>query len=74
MLAELGSSELSGWLAYIQLQDELQVYQMAKAFSLAFGGPAKRKPGTVASEEEEEEVIDTTSPEFAQQFQGFTGK
>ena len=55
---------LSGLLAYLEEDDERAIYRMAKAFSLvaqAPSGPAS------------EEVIDTTAPEFATQFKGFTG-
>ena len=39
---------------------------MTKAFAQAAMAQAKTHPG--------EEVIDTTTPEFAQHFQGFIGK
>ena len=64
MLAEKSSAELSGLLAYLEEDDERAIYRMAKAFSLV----AQTQGGHA-----EEEVIDTTAPEFATQFKGFTG-
>lgn len=64
MLADMDSARLTGWLEYLEMDDEMAMYRMAKAFSLvaqAQGGPAS------------EEVIDTTDPEFATTFKGFTG-
>lgn len=65
MLSEMSSAELSGCLAYLEMDDEQSVYRMAKAFSLALAGTQRAQA--------QEEVIDTTSPEFAAQFKGFTG-
>ena len=65
MLAELDSSILTGWLAYLRLDDEQAMIRMAKACSLM------ARSGALG---DEEEVIDTTRPEFAQQFKGLIGK
>jgi len=67
------SAELTGWLAYLQVDDEVQVQRLAYAIVKAFNGDQKgptKKPAKRI--EEDEEVIDTTDPKFAEQFQGFT--
>jgi hypothetical protein len=62
------SAELTGWLAYLQVDDEVKTQRTSYAIARAFNGdkkqPAKRK--------DEEEVIDTTDPEFVKYFRGFT--
>lgn len=64
------SAELTGWLAYLQVDDEVRMQRDVYAIVKAFGGEQKnqKKPAKQA----EEEVIDTTDPEFAKHFQGFT--
>ena len=57
-----GSREFSGWLAYERIEDEIWMRRLAM---LLRAGPVPR------SSDDDEEVIDTTKPEFAQQFQGF---
>jgi len=64
MLREMDSARLTGWLAYLKLDDEQQMVRMNRAIM----GTGKR---TQADDDEDEEVIDTTAPEFAEQFQGF---
>ena len=65
MLREVGSARLTGLQAYLEIDDEMTKYRMAKALSMVF---AQAPRGHA-----EEEVIDTTAPEFATQFKGFTG-
>ena len=36
MLAETDSVQLSGWLEYLKLDDEMKVYQVVRAIILAF--------------------------------------
>jgi len=59
---------MTGWLAYLQVDDEVRTQQIAYAIVKAFGGD-KKQP---ARRKDEEEVIDTTNPEFAKHFRGFT--
>ena len=65
MLADMDSARLTGWLEYLELDDEMTVYRMAKAFSLVVAQTPRGQT--------DEEVIDTTAPEFATTFKGFTG-
>ena len=72
-MQEMTSAELTGWLAYLQADDEIQVQRTAYSIVKAFNGDQKgqkQKPAKQA--EADEEVIDTTDPKFAQQFKGFT--
>lgn len=59
------SVELSGWIEYLHLDDDLQMTRMARAITMAFR--VERKP----VDDGGEEVIDTTQPEFAKHFKGF---
>lgn len=63
------SAELTGWLAYLSVDDEVQAQRIAYAIVKAFGGGKAQKHAV----DEDEEVIDTTSPDFAKNFKGFTG-
>jgi hypothetical protein len=63
------SAEFTGWLAYLQIDDEVQAQRTAYAIAKAFGGDRK---GQKSQPVDEEEVIDTTDPKFAEQFKGFT--
>lgn len=74
MLSEMGSAELSGWLAYVALDDEVRAARMARAFSLAMGGQSGQGQGQATDTFEGEEVIDTTDPAFAETFKGLIGK
>lgn len=66
------SAELPGWIEYERLEDELQtnrlIYAITSALVKAFGGDKKQAR---AHDLDDEEVIDTTDPKFAQQFKGF---
>lgn len=69
------SAELTGWLAYLKVDDEVRAQQTAYAIAKAFGGDKKLHADNSrqkAVEAEEEEVIDTTDPNFVKRFQGFT--
>ena len=65
---ETTSAELTGWQAYLRVDDEVQIQRLAYAIVKAFNGDKKQQSKPV----EAEEVIDTTDPKFAEQFQGFT--
>lgn len=64
-------AELNHALAYLHRDDEVQTerwtYIITRAIVQAFGG-GKQQQVTP-----EEKVIDTTDPEFAKHFMGFTG-
>lgn len=67
-LRDQSSSELSGWLAYTRIEDEIWTQRIMQAVARVFGsGKVQRQV------DDDEEVIDTTKPEFAEKFQGFTG-
>lgn len=70
------SAELTGWLAYMRVDDEVQAQRLAYGIAKAFGAgdPKKAHAGNKRQPvvEEEEEVIDTTDPEFVKRFMGFT--
>lgn len=70
MLADLTSAELTGWIAYLQVDDEVQVQRLVYGIVRAFNGDKKDQRGR-KPKEEDEEIIDTTDPEFAKHFQGF---
>lgn len=71
-LHDQSSSELSAWLAYERIEDEIwtkRIEGIAYAIARAFGsGQAKQRPI-----DDDEEVIDTTNPDFAEKFKGFIG-
>lgn len=69
-LRDQSSSELSGWLAYTHIEDEIWTQRIMQAVARVFGSG---KAQSARSIDDDEEVIDTTSPEFAQTFKGFTG-
>lgn len=71
MLADSSSAELSGWYEYSHRKDEHMVQIIARAIVLAFNGTDQTK-GTPQRMPQQEEIIDTTDPEFARLFQGFT--
>lgn len=66
--------ELNSAIAYLHRDDEVQTdrltYVVTKAIVQAFGGDKKQKSKVV---DDDEEIIDTTKPEFVEQFQGFSG-
>jgi hypothetical protein len=63
------SGELAGWLAYLRVDDEVQMQRLTIAIMKAFrgGGQGQQPP----AREEEEPVIDTTDPDFVKNFRGF---
>jgi len=66
-LRDQTSGELAGWLAYLRVDDEAQAQRTAIAMMKAFGGAKAKR----ADDDEDEPVIDTTDPKFAQTFKGF---
>lgn len=46
---------------------------LRQAIVLAFNGDKKTQASPVVADDDDEEPIDTTSPEFSQNFKGFTG-
>lgn len=71
-LRDQTSSELSGWLACERIEDEIwtkRIEGIAYAIARAFGSGQARQRQV----DEDEEVIDTTAPGFAEKFQGFIG-
>jgi hypothetical protein len=71
-LRDQTSGELAGWLAYLLVDDEVQTQRMALAVNRAFVGGKTQSGRRVVDDDEDEEIIDTTKPEFAQHFKGFT--
>lgn len=70
----MSSAELTGWFAYLRVDDEVTSQKIAYAIVRAFNGDKDSKPAKnkAREQEEEEEIIDTTDPEFAEHFMGFT--
>ncbi len=68
-LQDQTSTELTGLLAYLRVDDEVTSQRLAYAIVRAFNGD---KSAPAKKQVEEEEVIDTTDPEFAKHFRGFT--
>lgn len=62
-------AELTGLFAYLSKDDEVKTQQIAYAIVKALGGDQK---GQKPKPAQDEEVIDTTDPSFAKNFQGFT--
>lgn len=63
------SAEMAHAVAYLHRDDETQTNRLIHAIVRAFNGDkTMQKPV-----DDDEKPIDTTSPEFAKQFQGFTG-
>jgi hypothetical protein len=71
-LQEMTSAEMTGWLAYLQVDDEVRAQRAAYSIVKAFNGDKGQKQKPAKRTVEDEEVIDTTDPKFAEQFQGFT--
>lgn len=65
--------EFNSLLAYLRRDDEIQTdrltYAINRAIVQAFGGDKKKQQPV----DDDEPVIDTTDPEFAQNFKGFIG-
>jgi hypothetical protein len=62
-------AELTGLSAYLTVDDEVKTQQTAYAIIKAFNGD-KKQQAAKRHEEPEEEIIDTTDPEFARLFRG----
>jgi len=65
LLEDMSSVELSGWMEYLQQDDEMWANWLTYAITRAFR--VERKP----VDDDGEEVIDTTKLEFARNFKGF---
>ena len=63
------SAELSGWFEYLRLDDEVRAHWLTHAIVRAFRGDTTQQSAQV--DEDGEEIIDTTQPEFAEKFKGF---
>jgi len=66
-LQDQAGGELAGLLGYLRVDDEVQTQRLTIAILKAFGSgqqPAKHPA-------QNEEVIDTTDPEFVKHFRGF---
>jgi hypothetical protein len=75
LLQGMTSAELTGWFAYMRVDDEVRAQKAAYAIVKAYNGDktdGKQPKNKGKKHEEEEEVIDTTDPEFAEHFRGFT--
>lgn len=70
-LKDQTSGELAGWLAYLQVDDEVQMQRTTLAMLKASGGG---KTQSVSRMVDGEAPIDTTDPKFAKHFQGFIDK
>lgn len=68
-LSDQTGGQLAGLIAYLRVDDEVQTQRLTLAIMRAFRGEqqAHQPPAR-----EEEPVIDTTDPEFAKHFKGFT--
>lgn len=53
------------------MDDEIQVNRLIYAIVKAFNGDGKKQPNKMV-DDDDEEIIDTTQPEFAEKFKGFT--
>lgn len=72
LLQDQTSAELTGWLAYLQVDDEVRAQRAAYSIVRALGGDKGQKQKPAKRTVEDEEVIDTTDPKFVEQFKGFT--
>ncbi len=59
-------AELTGWFEYLRMDDEIRANWMSYAIVQSF--TTKKK----ATDTDDEEVVDTTAPEFSEKFRGFT--
>lgn len=71
LTAYQNSAELTGWIAYERIDEERQMNLITQAIARAFNGDKPRANAVV--DDDDEEIIDTTQPEFVKQFKGFTG-
>lgn len=67
----MSSAELTGWFAYLRIDDQVRADWIARAIVKAFNGDRKQAG---AIDDDDEEIIDTTDPTFAETFQGFIGQ
>lgn len=73
LLADMeNGAELTGLFAYLSVDDKARASWSAYATAKAFGGDRQTQRHKQAIDDDEEEVIDTTKPEFAKNFKGFT--
>jgi hypothetical protein len=68
LLSDQTGGELAGSIAYLRVDDEVQMQRLTIAIMKAFGSGQKQQP---AQRSTNEEVIDTTDPEFTKHFKGF---
>lgn len=66
------SAELTGWLAYLQVDDEVKAQWATYSVVKAFKGDQKDQKQRSVKPDPDEEIIDTTDPDFAKNFKGFT--
>jgi hypothetical protein len=62
-LLDQTSAELTGWIEHERLEDERRINLIAYAIAKAFNGDKKK-----IAVKDEEEIIDTTQPEFVENF------
>ena len=62
-LVDQTSAELTSWIEYERLEDERRINLIACAIAKAFNGDKKK-----TAAKDEEEIIDTTQPGFAENF------
>lgn len=62
-------ADLTEMYAYLHRDDEVQIHRLIYAIMKAFNGDGKQ-PRPI---DDDEEIIDTTNPDFAKHFQGFIG-
>lgn len=68
-LRDQTSAELTGWLAYLSVDDKVQSQRTTLALLEAMIKAGTVHPGKPV--DDDEPIIDTTDPSFAQNFQGF---
>jgi hypothetical protein len=73
MLASMSSMELTAWFEYLRIDDEVRTQRITYAIIKAFGGGTWAQQQTASYRtDDEEEIIDTTDPNFTKFFQGFS--
>lgn len=65
----MSSQELSGWIEYLRIDERIRADWATLAIIKAFNGDRKQQASAI---DDDEEVIDTTAPGFADKFKGFT--
>jgi hypothetical protein len=71
MLSEMSSVELTAWFEYLRVDDEVRMQQIVYAIIKAFGGTSTQQTAPHRIDNEEE-IIDTTDPNFTKLFKGFS--